>query len=121
MKIVLDSNVLVSGLFFGGVPRAVLSAWQEYSFDIVFSEEIVSEYKAVLSRFEGREKSGFAHDFLALLTRECETVGVSNRNRYSRDRNYVVSGDNDLLVLKKVKDVVIISASDFLKLLKSPM
>ena len=29
MRVVLDTNVLVSGIFFGGVPGRILSAWAE--------------------------------------------------------------------------------------------
>lgn len=29
MKIVLDTNVLVSGIFFSGPPYQILKAWQE--------------------------------------------------------------------------------------------
>ena len=27
MKVILDTNVLISGIFFGGPPRAVIEAW----------------------------------------------------------------------------------------------
>ena len=44
MKAVLDTNVLVSGIFFGGVPRAVLDAWADRRFELILSPSIIDEY-----------------------------------------------------------------------------
>ena len=35
MKAVLDTNVLISGIFFGGVPRQILDAWEGGRFELV--------------------------------------------------------------------------------------
>ncbi len=37
MKIVLDTNVLVSGIFFSGAPSKILEAWDEGAFELVIS------------------------------------------------------------------------------------
>lgn len=47
MKAVLDTNVFISAVFFGGTPGEVLSAWREGAFQIVLSREIVYEYRRV--------------------------------------------------------------------------
>lgn len=47
MKVVVDSNVLVSGLLFGGVPGQILSAWTTGAFVLVVSPSILSEYRRV--------------------------------------------------------------------------
>lgn len=47
MKLVLDTNVLVSGIFFGGVPGRVLTAWSVGEVDLVLSPAIVDEYRRV--------------------------------------------------------------------------
>ena len=44
MKVVLDTNVLISGIFFGGLPRAVLDAWAEERFELLLSPLIFDEY-----------------------------------------------------------------------------
>ena len=33
MRIVVDTNVLMSGIFFGGVPGRILAAWREGRFE----------------------------------------------------------------------------------------
>ncbi len=44
MKIVLDTNVFVSGVFFTGPPYQILKAWRANQFQIVISPEILEEY-----------------------------------------------------------------------------
>jgi len=47
MKIVLDTNVLVSGIFFSGPPADILLAWSRGKFRLVLSPEILDEYTRV--------------------------------------------------------------------------
>lgn len=47
MRVVLDTNVVVSGVFFGGVPGKILSAWSEGAFLLVLSPAILEEYRRV--------------------------------------------------------------------------
>ena len=47
MKVVLDTNVLVSGLLFGGIPGRILSAWADGDVSLVISPEILEEYRRV--------------------------------------------------------------------------
>ena len=45
MRVVLDSNVVSSGVFFGGVPGEILAAWSRGRFDVVVSAAILAEYR----------------------------------------------------------------------------
>lgn len=47
MKIVIDTNVFVSGVFFGGPPGYILEAWQDGLFQVAVSPEILDEYVRV--------------------------------------------------------------------------
>lgn len=50
MKVVLDTNVLVSGLMFpGGVPGRIVEAWFDARFDVVSSREQLEEIARVLA------------------------------------------------------------------------
>ena len=40
MRVVLDTNVLVSGIFFNGSPARVLAAWASGRFELIASVEI---------------------------------------------------------------------------------
>jgi putative PIN family toxin of toxin-antitoxin system len=47
VRIVLDTNVLISGVFFAGAPYEILRAWSDGRFELVLSEEIIEEYQRV--------------------------------------------------------------------------
>ena len=50
MKAVLDTNVVISGIFFGGVLRKVLEAWTEGRFELILTPSIFDEYLATCGR-----------------------------------------------------------------------
>jgi uncharacterized protein len=47
MRVILDTNVLVSGIFFSGPPYQILKAWNEGKLQLVLSPEILGEYRRV--------------------------------------------------------------------------
>jgi putative PIN family toxin of toxin-antitoxin system len=47
LKIVLDTNVFVSGVFFTGPPYQILKAWRDRRIQILISGEILEEYHRV--------------------------------------------------------------------------
>jgi putative PIN family toxin of toxin-antitoxin system len=46
VKVVLDTNVFVSGVFFKGPPHWILLAWRDGKLQLVISPEILDEYRA---------------------------------------------------------------------------
>lgn len=51
MKVVIDTNVLMSGLFWpNGPPRKVLEAWGDGLFTAVVTSDIMMEYREVVAR-----------------------------------------------------------------------
>jgi putative PIN family toxin of toxin-antitoxin system len=47
MRIVVDTNVFVSGIFFKGPPYEILNAWRRGFVQIILSPEILEEYRRV--------------------------------------------------------------------------
>ena len=47
LKVVMDTNVFVSWVFFSGPPYQILKAWQSGEFELVVSYEILDEYRRV--------------------------------------------------------------------------
>jgi len=47
VKIVLNTNVFVSGVFFSGPPYQILKAWRDGKVQLVISQEILEEYQRV--------------------------------------------------------------------------
>jgi len=47
MRVILDTNVFVSGVFFTGPPHLILKAWRDGKLRLVVSAEILDEYRRV--------------------------------------------------------------------------
>lgn len=74
MRVILDTNVLVSGVFFSGPPSRILEAWRDGDLSLVLSAEILEEYWRV-GEILGEKYPGVDLDpFLAFLAVEAEVV-----------------------------------------------
>jgi len=47
MRIILDTNVFVSGVFFTGPPYEILKGWRDGKWRLIISPEILDEYRRV--------------------------------------------------------------------------
>lgn len=52
MKAIVDTNVVHSGVFYGGLPGRVPEAWRDKRFTLVLSAPILAEYRATGAEFE---------------------------------------------------------------------
>lgn len=128
MRIVIDSNVWISALVFGGNPRQVLERCVQEGIGIVLSEAIITEVRRNL----GRKFADFLPDFEALLaaldTRLVHVTLGSIDIQASRDTDdnrvietavlgeaaYIVSGDKDLLSLITYDGIPIVAPASFI-------
>ncbi|MCQ2401603.1 MAG: putative toxin-antitoxin system toxin component, PIN family [Lachnospiraceae bacterium] len=127
MRIVIDTNVLISGVFFGGMPRKVLSAVVNKSVTACATDEIVDEYNEIVKEMILRKQGHLNKDILAPLIGYLEIVESETKVTISRDPDddkflgcakdaralYIVSGDKDLLDPERFENVEIITAKDF--------
>lgn len=78
MRVVLDTNVLLSGIFFGGVPGQILDAYAEGRLELVLSPEILAEYRRAGTELSVRYPSrrDALSPVLALLAMRATLVDV---------------------------------------------
>jgi putative PIN family toxin of toxin-antitoxin system len=74
MKVVLDTNVFVSGVFFSGPPFEILSAWRDGRLQLVVSAEILEEYRRVGERLEAGHSGTAFSQILLLVALHSEVV-----------------------------------------------
>lgn len=67
MRVVIDTNVIVSGAFFGGSPRAVLDAWLDGRLHVVTTPTILDEYFRVCDRLRASYPDADYQPMLAQL------------------------------------------------------
>ena len=127
MNIVIDTNVVISGTFFGGFPRRVLEAVVDRTFSAYATTEIVDEYSEVVQEMIDRKQGHLSAAVLNPFIHCLHLMEAVTSVEVSRDPDddkfigcaidsksyYIVSGDKDLLVLQKYKDIEIITASEF--------
>lgn len=127
MKIVVDTNVLISGVFFGGYPRKVIEAVIDNKIKACATVEIVEEYNEIVAEMIDRKQGHIHKDILMPLVAKLELIRPKTNVEICRDPDddkflscaidskalYIVSGDKDLLSIKTYKNVEIITAADF--------
>jgi putative PIN family toxin of toxin-antitoxin system len=74
VRIVLGTNVFVSGVFFGGVPGRILDAWRDARVRVALSANILEEYQRVGQVLGAQYPGVDLEPFLGLLTVEAEIV-----------------------------------------------
>lgn len=72
MRIVLDTNVLMSGIFFGGAPGKILHAWKAGRIGLAVSPEIIKEYIATAEVLSVRYENISLESILTLVVQHSE-------------------------------------------------
>ena len=74
MRIVIDTNVLISGVFFGGFPRKILSAVVGQKITACATTEIINEYEEIVQEMIDRKQGHIDKAILAPLIQVLEIV-----------------------------------------------
>ena len=74
MRVILDTNVFVSGVFFSGSPYEILDAWRHGKLILVVSPEILGEYERVGHELAGEFPNVDLAPALELLALKGEVV-----------------------------------------------
>ncbi len=129
MRIVIDTNVVVSGVFFGGTPSKVLQSWRDGISHLVLSPEILDEYRRVGEELSAKYDGVSLTPFLNLVVTHAEMIEApALPGRVCRDEDddkfiacavaghcpLVISGDRDLLDVGEFRGVKILPPREFL-------
>ena len=132
MKVVLDTNIFVSGIHWIGASDKILKAWILSKFDLVCSLPIIEEIIRVLLSFKipmdsddilWWEDSIFEKSILVIPTKQVDIVKDDpDDNKFIEaalegKAEFIVSQDKHLLKLKQYKDTKIIHPKEFLDML----
>lgn len=135
-RIVIDTNVIISALIFESSSSMNAFALAKSRGTILVSNDVLSELTNVLSRskFDRYITSEIREDFLASLMLEAEIVRITEKITACRDpkdnkflelaisgyADYLLTGDQDLLVLHPFRTLQIITVSNFLNYFDNP-
>lgn len=133
MRIVADTNIVVSGFLFGGIPLRVLDAARSEIIELCTSQALLDELAEVIERprFErkfsetGISRRRMVNDYAEISTIVSPTP-LSDQTSRDRDDDevlacalaadceFIVTGDQDLLDLKEYCGIRILTATEFL-------
>lgn len=126
-RVVADTNVLVSGIVFRGNPHQILQAVIDRRIQAISSKALLAELTEVLSK-----KMDYPPDKIRQITDQLEDlieiVQPDKIIKVCRDPNdnlvleaavagnceFIITGDKDLLILKKYQTVRILTPSEFI-------
>ena len=129
MKVILDTNVLVSGIFFTGPPYQILKAWHDGKLKLVISPEILEEYQRVGAALAEKFPAIDLGKILELVTIKAEMVQAQSLPApvcvnpdddkflacaLASNCNVIVSGDKHLLDVSGFREIRVLKPRDFL-------
>jgi putative PIN family toxin of toxin-antitoxin system len=129
VKVVIDTNVFVSGIFFSGPPCQILKAWEDGKFQIAISEDIIVEYRRILESLAAKIKEVDVESILEIVFVEAELVpSISFNEPVCEDpdddkflacgsvkkSDYIISGDKHLLKIGNYENTAIVTPRYFL-------
>lgn len=127
LRVVLDTNILVSGLGWSGPPAAILDAVSDERVVIITSAPLLDELRRVLAYPKLAKVVSDAVRFADIIAasgvvvepdRVLAIVNDESDNRVleaaaAASADYIVSGDTDLLDLGSFEGIPIVTAAQF--------
>jgi putative PIN family toxin of toxin-antitoxin system len=126
--VVIDSNVYVSALVFGGTPALTVQLATAGAFQLIVSKNIQAEVEETLTR-KFRWDADHLAQVAAELWRDAQFVNPTQPVKASRDPDddhvlacaveahaqVILTGDGDLLSLHPFRDILILTPTQFLE------
>ena len=130
MKIVVDTNVVISAVFFGGKPRKIIKAIADGTLIAYATPAIIEEYLEIVNEMINRKQGKLNSTILMPLIEKIIVSQPLSSIKICRDPDddkfiecavaakamYIVSGDKDLLDIAEYQDIKIVTASEFCQL-----
>ena len=131
IRVVLDTNILLSAILFGGVPGKLLDLWRDGIYELAMSPELLAEFVTKL-RFKFDFPSDLVKEWEQLLREHAINVLPEYTTKVCRDPDdnkfldvslaagaiYLVTGDQDLLSLERYQGIRILKPTEFFAALK---
>ena len=128
MRVVLDTNILASGIFWKGTPAIVLERWAKDEIQVFTTLEILKEVQETLEELDHTPDKALARHWLLFIAQHSVIISPKTNIKICRDPDddkfldcavsagakYIVSGDKDLLSLGRIQSVEIVTPAAFL-------
>lgn len=133
IKVVLDTNVLVSAVIFGGKPDQILNLAREGKIQLFISPAILAEFGGILLskfHFSPEMAAGAVVEigFLSTMIKPKQRLKVIQQDEpdnrvlecaLAAKANYIISGDRHLLALHTFRGMQVVDPAGFLQEIQS--
>ncbi len=132
LRIVLDTNVMISAIIHNGKPRKLFQNGINGQYQILMSKEILNEISEVLQRPKLRMTAEDTIRIVSAIVQSSENVPVKSQfqvivndpddniiinTAHDGNADYIVSGDKDIIDLGKFRNIKIVPVDEMLKIL----
>ena len=129
MRVVLDTNVFVSGVFFSGPPYQILKAWRDGKIQLAISTEILDEYQRVGEILAQDHPNINLKPFLEYVIRNAEIYAApplpeavcedADDDKFiacalASESTVIVSGDKHLLKVSGYRKIEVLKPREFM-------
>ena len=133
MKVVLDTNIFMSGIFWIGICNEIINYWKSGRFSLVSSLEIIDEFVKVMKDFKIQLPEDMIKEWVNLIISNSTIVKPEEKINIIKDDpkdnifietavagnvSYIVSQDKHLLNINEFRGIKIITPEEFLEILK---
>ncbi|MFZ5629333.1 MAG: putative toxin-antitoxin system toxin component, PIN family [Spirochaetota bacterium] len=131
IRAVFDTNVIISGALFGGVPRELLQAAIDHRLRLFISDDMITELMEVLQRPKFKKRGPLNSLLVAqLLDLATKVNPARNKAIELQDKDdhividcaiaakaeYIVTGDMDFVSYGKLAEISIIAPTEMLRI-----
>jgi uncharacterized protein len=129
MKLVLDTNIFISAFYWGGNSQKILDRVITGLDKLYVSGKILDEIFEVMSRPKFKTEQETIEEYIKTIEKNCKKILTEGKIKgVCRDKNdddklecgiicsadYIITGDDDLLVLENYETIKIITPKEYL-------
>jgi putative PIN family toxin of toxin-antitoxin system len=129
MKLVLDTNVFISAFYWGGNSQKIIDRIIKGLDELYVSDKILKEISEVMARPKFKTDRETIIKYIETIEKTCKKIFTEGRIKgICRDKDdddklecgiicnadYIITGDNDLLVLEKYETMKITTPREYL-------
>ncbi len=131
MRVVIDTNVVASAIFFGGRPKEIIDKVMNSEIDAFASKEIIEEYMETVEYLIDKYPEKAPRLPLIDISAKINITDVKTKVNVCRDPDddkfiecavdskcyYIVSGDKDILTVGEYNGIQVVTVAEFLNIL----
>ncbi len=136
LRVVLDTNVIVSAIIAKGKPRELFQRGISHEYILVTPDQVLQELTKVLTRPKFKTSQEEIKGIISTLSHSSESVETTSRYRIVREdpsddiiinaahdagASQIVTGDKHMLRVKEFKETKIVTVNQMLEILRNQM